>query len=184
MTTTIHTQVTLTIIQCPHCAGSFGISEGYYNEAKRVGGFKQCWTCPYCKTERGFGKGQTALEIEALQTKLKAAEENAQFYRDRRDYMEKEADHFRRSRDGIKGVLAKVKKRVAHGVCPCCNRSFTDLRRHMESKHPEFAHESDDCPNDSSADNGEGKTPGAATAPFEPLSAALCSPLDSPQASE
>lgn len=28
-------------------------------------------------------------------------------------------------------------KRVHKGVCPCCNRSFENLRRHMETKHPE-----------------------------------------------
>jgi DNA repair exonuclease SbcCD ATPase subunit len=28
-------------------------------------------------------------------------------------------------------------KRVAKGVCPCCNRSFANLHKHMETKHPE-----------------------------------------------
>jgi len=28
-------------------------------------------------------------------------------------------------------------KRVSKGVCPCCNRSFSDLQRHMKTKHPE-----------------------------------------------
>jgi hypothetical protein len=43
-----------------------------------------------------------------------------------------------------KGVVTKQKKklaRVAAGVCPCCNRSFQDLARHMETKHPDFAHQ-------------------------------------------
>lgn len=29
-------------------------------------------------------------------------------------------------------------KRVQNGVCTCCNRSFKDLKRHMETKHPEL----------------------------------------------
>lgn len=29
-------------------------------------------------------------------------------------------------------------ERVGNGVCPCCNRSFTNLRRHMDTKHPEM----------------------------------------------
>jgi hypothetical protein len=33
--------------------------------------------------------------------------------------------------------LEKQLKRVHKGVCPCCNRSFTDLFRHMKTKHPE-----------------------------------------------
>jgi C4-dicarboxylate-specific signal transduction histidine kinase len=28
-------------------------------------------------------------------------------------------------------------KRVHKGVCPCCNRSFINLQRHMKTKHPE-----------------------------------------------
>lgn len=28
-------------------------------------------------------------------------------------------------------------KRIHNGVCPCCNRSFVNLQRHMKTKHPE-----------------------------------------------
>jgi hypothetical protein len=35
--------------------------------------------------------------------------------------------------------LARHKKRVANGVCPCCNRSFAQLGRHMKTKHPEYS---------------------------------------------
>lgn len=38
---------------------------------------------------------------------------------------------------GAKNKLEKQLKRVHKGVCPCCNRSFTNLQRHMETKHPE-----------------------------------------------
>jgi hypothetical protein len=37
-----------------------------------------------------------------------------------------------------KGKHTQLKKRVANGVCPCCHRSFVALRRHIETKHPEF----------------------------------------------
>lgn len=33
--------------------------------------------------------------------------------------------------------LTKQLKRIHKGVCPCCNRSFTNLRQHMATKHPE-----------------------------------------------
>lgn len=35
----------------------------------------------------------------------------------------------------------KDRTRVANGVCPCCNRTFKQLARHMKSKHPEFVKE-------------------------------------------
>jgi hypothetical protein len=28
-------------------------------------------------------------------------------------------------------------KRLTNGVCPCCNRSFHNLQRHMKKQHPE-----------------------------------------------
>lgn len=37
-----------------------------------------------------------------------------------------------------KGVATRVKNRVAKGVCPCCNRTFVNLQRHMEGQHPTF----------------------------------------------
>lgn len=32
----------------------------------------------------------------------------------------------------------RMRDRVANGVCPCCNRSFGNLRDHMKSEHPDF----------------------------------------------
>lgn len=34
--------------------------------------------------------------------------------------------------------LRKLQKRLHVGVCPCCNRSFENLKRHMASKHKDF----------------------------------------------
>lgn len=44
-----------------------------------------------------------------------------------------------RSRNAYKGQVTKVKNRVSKGVCPCCNRYFKNLHRHMENKHPDYA---------------------------------------------
>jgi len=33
--------------------------------------------------------------------------------------------------------LEKKLKRVHNGVCPCCNRSFQNLQKHMTTKHPD-----------------------------------------------
>lgn len=33
----------------------------------------------------------------------------------------------------------RIEKRVAAGVCPCCNRTFEDLHRHMQTKHKDYA---------------------------------------------
>jgi DNA repair exonuclease SbcCD ATPase subunit len=37
-----------------------------------------------------------------------------------------------------KAQTTKARKRAAAALCPCCNRSFVQLRRHMETKHPGY----------------------------------------------
>ncbi len=49
--------------------------------------------------------------------------------------------HEERSHAATRGHLTRTKKRVAHGVCPCCNRTFQQLSRHMANKHPEYVAE-------------------------------------------
>lgn len=38
-----------------------------------------------------------------------------------------------------KGAKTKLKRRAANGVCPCCNRYFANVHKHMTSQHPDFA---------------------------------------------
>jgi hypothetical protein len=44
----------------------------------------------------------------------------------------------RASLTATKGQLTKTRKRVGNGVCPCCNRSFANLQRHMTGQHPDY----------------------------------------------
>lgn len=44
----------------------------------------------------------------------------------------------RRSASAIKGALTRTRKRVGHGVCPKCTRTFQNLQRHMACKHPKY----------------------------------------------
>ena len=61
-----------------------------------------------------------------------------------------EREKLRRERDQLKQQLAykddeiaakgkqltRLQKRIHAGVCPCCNRTFTNVARHMKTKHP------------------------------------------------
>lgn len=38
-----------------------------------------------------------------------------------------------------KGHATRLRKRIAAGVCPCCQRTFRDLARHMAGQHPDYA---------------------------------------------
>jgi hypothetical protein len=44
----------------------------------------------------------------------------------------------KRSLDKERQATKRLKQRVAAGVCPCCNRTFTNLAEHMAGQHAEF----------------------------------------------
>lgn len=44
-----------------------------------------------------------------------------------------------RRENAQKGAKTRIKNRVQKGVCPCCNRTFVELQRHMATQHPEWA---------------------------------------------
>lgn len=37
-----------------------------------------------------------------------------------------------------RGAKIKLRKRIAHGVCPCCHRTFRQLVDHIQNKHPDY----------------------------------------------
>lgn len=84
-------------------------------------------------------KLQEQLDAERLQRQR--AEQRVAMHADDARVAREEAEHQRRRANGYKGHAAKITKRAKAGVCPCCNRHFTALERHMATKHPQFTPE-------------------------------------------
>lgn len=86
---------------------------------------------------------------------FKEGETDADRYRRERDRLAQRVaekdDEIRRQRElreaterrlsASRGVVTRIKNRIGHGVCPCCNRTFGDLAQHMASKHPTYSAE-------------------------------------------
>lgn len=133
-TTTISMDVTLSRVDCGSCGGVYAITERHHDWCREN---SKSWTCPYCGVGWGFNhdgsplkKAQRALEEE--KRRAAAAEGRARREQER-------AECALRSAAAYKGQVTKVKKRVANGVCPCCNRHFENLHRHMQDQHPDWA---------------------------------------------
>lgn len=47
-------------------------------------------------------------------------------------------EHTERQLSAQKGATTKARKRHAAGLCPVCNRSFSSLREHIKTKHPDY----------------------------------------------
>ena len=131
---TVTLDINLVAITCcnSECGITFAVPEHWQRQKRRDHSW---WYCPnghhqHYPAQSDIEKAKA--EAEQLRSRLAAAKQNAKYHRAERERVE-------RSRSAIKGQLTKVKNRVAKGVCPCCNRHFENLHRHMETKHPEYA---------------------------------------------
>jgi hypothetical protein len=89
-------------------------------------------TSIYCPLGHQFSWKESARsDLERAQKRLAETERRLAAERDLR------ADTERRL-TAQKGQTTKARKRAAAALCPCCNRSFVQLRRHMEAKHPDY----------------------------------------------
>lgn len=117
---------TLTVVSCT-CGINFAIPETLHAQMldHRGPGGKSCY-CPLGHKWHFVGK-----------TDAQVAREEAAAARRREQAVRELLSQEERSHTATKGHLTRVRKRVAHGVCPHCNRSFPNLEAHMHSKHPE-----------------------------------------------
>lgn len=115
---------TLEVDVCKTCGIMYALPEKMLDRARKNPSI--WWHCP--------NGHEWHFPVRTEQQKLKDARDDLARERARHDQT-------RASLSATKGVVTKQKaklERVAKGVCPCCNRHFKDLRRHMESKHPDY----------------------------------------------
>ena len=126
---TLSIATSYTVIDCYKCGSLFAVPSQVNDEFVRSG---RSFYCP---------NGHSQFYTESTETQLRKereararAEQRAQATRDLLAAEE-------RSHAATRGVVTKQRKklaRVVKGVCPCCNRSFEDLARHMQTKHPGY----------------------------------------------
>lgn len=125
--TTITESVQLTVINCGRCGGTYAINEFYRAQRQENGGG---WHCPYCDCTWGFfGKTDNQLLKERLDASKRELEETQARLRAEKCLALNNA--------ALRAKAERKLARVNRGVCPCCNRSFQNLKNHMRTKHPE-----------------------------------------------
>lgn len=83
-----------------------------------------------------YGHEQHYVEGETEEAKLRRERDRLQ---QRLACKDDEIRNLDKRLSAARGVVTRIKNRVGHGVCPCCNRSFGNLASHMKTKHPDFA---------------------------------------------
>lgn len=117
---------TYTIIDCFKCGTLFALPDQVNDELVRTG---RNFFCP---------NGHQQHYSESTEAKLKTERDRVARLNARLDQERAERAAAERRASAARGQITKIKKRVANGVCPCCNRTFKDLGRHMSSQHPDY----------------------------------------------
>ena len=111
-------------LACGQCGIEFAVPDFWLESRKKgVEGENEFW-CPN-------GHNRVFRDNELVKTKRQL--ENAE---KRIGWMQAGIDMRDKTTTAQRGQLTKLRNRVQRGVCPACQRSFQNLRRHMETKHP------------------------------------------------
>ncbi len=109
--------ITMVSEQCCNCGIIFSMPEAFRNQCKDDN--TKYFYCP-----NGHSQHFAQSTADKLQKQL-----------DR-----EKAEHARELERALeqKREVERQLKRIHKGTCPCCNRSFENLAKHMKTKHPEI----------------------------------------------
>jgi len=108
---------------CANCGIVYAISEHYTNR------LRESHATFYCPNGHAQHFPQDN-EAEGLRKELKRKEQELSDIVGQKITIENE----------LNAVIKKSKrdlKRLTNGVCPCCNRTFSNLHNHMKKQHPD-----------------------------------------------
>lgn len=118
---------TLVVETCCNCGVRFGIDQEHNAELLRT---RKFFFCPNGHEQYYAGESDKS-RAERLARDLQAA-------RDREATLRAQNQKHWRLQRAAEGKARALKKRIGAGVCPCCTRSFENLARHMQTKHPAY----------------------------------------------
>lgn len=130
---TIKETVVLETDVCASCGVVFAMPDSLMAKRRQDGG---SFSCP---------NGHSLIYGNSLKEQNKKLKERLEGETRRLEAQRRETEHVRanlevsrRQTAAQKGQVTKLKNRAANGTCPCCNRYFANLHRHMQTKHPDF----------------------------------------------
>ena len=114
-------QIEMGTVVCCNCGMTFGMPADYQKQRHED---RKNFFCPSGHQQHYTGPNE--------ETRLKAELER------QKQYLEAEQARtlrVTRERDTVARAHTKMRTRVMNGVCPCCNRTFQNLLRHMQTEH-------------------------------------------------
>lgn len=114
---------------CPSCGLLFGGPSEFFDRRRQDG---KSFYCPngHAQSFKENEHDRTRRERDRLKQEAARLEEDARAAWEAVRVEEEK-------RRSAERELKRVRTRAEAGVCPCCNRTFAALARHMKAKHPD-----------------------------------------------
>lgn len=114
--------VVMTDMECGKCGIQFSVPETWRAEKQKTGAG---WYCPN-------GHNRVYRESDEEKARKALAEE-----RERHKSTLARLNEAQEAERKAQAEMKRIKRRASAGVCPCCNRTFQQLAKHMKTKHPD-----------------------------------------------
>jgi len=125
-------------IYCYKCGIAFCVTKDF--DTKKLEHRDQNFYCPEGHEQHYIGKS----DLDKMKEKLRRSELETEQAEKALKSQKKYTKEVEKQRAAFKGVVTRTKNRISKGVCPCCNRLFKNMQRHMETKHPDYAEKKDE----------------------------------------
>lgn len=131
--------VVMESLTCGECGMDFAVPQAWLQKRVAGEGGNRSFYCPNGHRRHFVGK----TEEEKLREELARKDAALQREREQREVAERSARAQQAQATRARNENKRIRERVGRGVCPCCNRTFQQLARHMMTKHPEYHAEAD-----------------------------------------
>lgn len=131
MTITIEHKITLNLFECTECTAHIALTKDFERVLRDS---HKNFYCPNGHAQHFPAES----EAERLRKALYQSELEKARLSQKASAAQTERDAMALKQERLEREAARLKKRAAEGVCPCCTRTFSQLQRHMKAKHPQY----------------------------------------------
>lgn len=117
---------------CCQCSCVFFVPSDLDETLRRTG------SSFYCPRGHLLVYNQGKSEIQRVREQLDATQRRCTWLDASRNEANAARNYAERKNRAVRGVVTKLKQRIASGACPCCSRRFEDLAKHMLKMHPSY----------------------------------------------
>jgi hypothetical protein len=120
-------------MECIGCFIKFQVPLGFVAARRRT---RQAFYCP-----NGHSMSYTESSEDVIRRERDRLKQDAAQLQDAIRLQREKHEEAERKLAASTKKIAALKKREAAGLCPCCNRTFAALQKHIAWKHPDFMRE-------------------------------------------